>query len=329
MKMFITGITGFVGSSVANYFSNNGYDVTGIGRRKELPMHVLNCKYIQADICKPLDEIDADVVIHAAALASDTAPFKELYNANVEGTKNILNAAKHAKHFVYISSSSVYHFHQHRMKETEAGLDFEKLSNYGKTKFLSEQLIINNTNKNKKTILRPRAIYGKHDQQLLPRLLKLVKGDKLIILQHLSKKISLTHIQNLILAIDLCIKKQSTALEIFNVADKEIYDLRHILTTLLPLVAGRPLKTVIIPAPIFNLFVAINNKIKFNPSFNKFAASSLTNIAVLNIDEMVQKMNYDPLKNFDNSFTEITDWVHKEDGWKNFLKPGKYSKPIQ
>ena len=327
MKMFVTGITGFVGSSVANYFSNKGYDVKGIGRKKQLPSHVLNCEYIQADICKTLDEIDADIVIHAAALASDTAPFKELYKANVEGTQNVLAASKNAKHFVYISSSSVYHFHQHSIRENEAGLHFDKLSNYGKTKFLSEQLIIKDTAKNKKTILRPRAIYGKHDQQLLPRLLKLVKGDKLILPKHLSKKISLTHIQNLIPAIDLCIKKQSAVLEIFNVADKEVYDLHHVLTTLLPLVAGKPLKPVTIPASIFNLLVAINDKIKFNSSFNKFAASSLTHTAVLNIDKITETMNYAPLKNFNNSYKEISDWIHKEDGWKNFFEPGAYLNP--
>ena len=213
------------------------------------------------------------------------------------------------------------------MKENEAGLNFDKLSCYGKTKFLSEQIVIKDPAKNKKTILRPRAIYGKHDQQLLPRLLKLVKGDRLILPQHLSKKISLTHIQNLIAAVDLCIKKQSSALQIFNIADKEVYDLHYILTILLPLVAGKALKPKTIPASVFNLFVAINNKLKFNRSFNKFAASSLINTAVLNIDEIIQKMNYDPLKNFNNSYSEIIDWIHKEEGWKNFFEQHEYLKP--
>ena len=326
--MFITGITGFVGSSVANYFSDLGYDVTGIGRKTSLPAHVSDkCKYIQADIGDTLDDIESDIVIHAAALASDTASFKEVYKPNVEGTQNVLVAAKNVKHFIYISSSSVYHFHQNSMKENEAGLRFNKLSNYGKSKFLSEQLIIKDTNKNKKTILRPRAIYGKYDQQLLPRLLKLVKGNKLLLPQHITKKISLTHIHNLIHAIDLCINKQSESLEIFNVADKEVYNLHQILTTLLPLVTGKPLQTVTIPASLFNLLVAVNNRIKFNRSFNSFAASSLINTAVLNIGEIMEKMNYDPLKNFDNSYTEIADWIHKEEGWKNFFETEVYIKP--
>ncbi|MEO6328561.1 MAG: NAD(P)-dependent oxidoreductase [Ginsengibacter sp.] len=328
MKMFITGITGFVGGAVANYFCNLGYDVSGIGRKPALPSHISKkCNYTQADICKPLDPIEADIIIHAAALASDTASFKEVYKVNVQGTQNVLQAAK-AGHIVYISSSSVYHYLEHSMKETEAGQDYEKLSDYGKSKFLAEQLITKEPGRNKKTILRPRAIYGKYDQVLLPRLLKLVKGNNLLLPQHLSNKISLTHIDNIIHAVELCINNQTGCLEIFNVADKEVYDLHQILTTLLPLVVGKKLKEITIRASMFNLFVAINTKVKFNRSFNRFAASSLINTAVLNIDAITQQMNYDPLKNFNNSYAEIINWIHKEDGWKNFFNPNLYLKSM-
>jgi 2-alkyl-3-oxoalkanoate reductase len=329
MKMFITGITGFVGGSLANYFSTLGYDVSGIGRKPLLPSHVSEkCNYQQADICKSLDPIEADIVIHAAALASDTASFKEVYKVNVEGTQNVLRAAKKAEHFIYISSSSVYHFLNHRMKENEAGANYEKLSGYGKSKFLSEKLVINDQEINKKSILRPRAIYGKYDQVLLPRLLKLVKGDKLLLPQHLSKKISLTHINNVAQAVELCITRQSAILEVFNVADDQVYDLYQILTTLLPLAAGKPLKIINIYEPLFNWFVAINNKIRLNRSINRFAALSLTSVAVLNIEEIIQKTAYNPLRNFDNSVTEIIDWIHKEEGWKYFSKSGIYSKHL-
>ncbi len=316
MKIFVTGITGFVGGSVANYFASLGHEVTGIGRSDKLPSHISNkCGYMEADIRNPLLPIEADIIIHAAGLASDTAPLKELYAVNVQGTKNILDATNKTKHFIYISSSSVYRFNRHPMKETEAGLNLSELSDYGKSKLLAEKLFPVR-NKNKITILRPRAIYGRHDQSLLPRLIKLVKGNKLILPAHLSKNISLTHIDNLILAIELCIKNQTDHYEVFNVADKEVYDLNQILTTLLPLVTGRRLETVKIPAWLFDLFVAINSKLKLKRSFNRFAAASLTSEATMNIDKISDQLNYTPLKNFYNSYPEIGNWVHQEDGWK-------------
>ena len=319
MKIFVTGITGFVGGSVANYFASLGHEVTGIGRSDRLPLHISNkCRYHQADISNPLPDIEADIVIHAAGLASDTASLKELYTVNVQGTQNILDAAKKIRHFIYISSSSVYQFNKSPKVEIEAGSNLDELSNYGKSKLLAEKLLLNR-NKTRITILRPRAIYGKHDQSLLPRLIKLVKGNKLFLPAHLSKNISLTHIDNLTLAIELSIKNQILYYDIFNVADKEVYDLNHILTTLLPLVTGKRLETVTIPAWLFDLFVAVNSKLKLNRSFNRFAASSLTTEATMNIDKISDQLNYIPLKNFYNSYPEIGNWIHQEDGWKTLF----------
>jgi nucleoside-diphosphate-sugar epimerase len=319
--MFVTGITGFVGGAVANHFASLGYEITGIGRSNSLPPHVSKkCNYIQADICQRLPEIEADIVIHASGLASNTASFKELHAINVEGSQNVLAAAKKVNHFIYVSSSSVYNFHEHAMIETEAGLNYETLSDYGKSKFLAEQPILNDSTGNKKTILRPRAIYGRHDLSLLPRLMKLVKGNKLFLPAHLSKKISLTHIDNFIQAIELCMENQTNTREIFNVADNEVYDLHQILTTLLPIVAGRKLQTIIIPAWIFDLFVAGNSRLRLIPSFNQFAADSLTRTAMMNTSKIKYQLHYNPMKNFFDSYLEIGNWIHKEDGWKHFFK---------
>ncbi|MEP6616266.1 MAG: NAD(P)-dependent oxidoreductase [Ginsengibacter sp.] len=328
MKIFVTGITGFVGGAIANHFATLGHEVTGLGRKDSLPPHVSSdCNYIQADISKPLEPIGADIVIHAAGLASDTASFKDLHLINSQGTFNVVSASKEVKHFVHISSSSVYHFKDFPMEEMDAGKCYEKLSEYGKSKFLAEQHI-QAARVNKKTILRPRAIYGIHDQSLLPRLLKLVKWNKLLLPQNLSKKISLTHIDNLIQAVKLCTDTQSKAMKIYNVADAEVYDLHNVLTILLPLAVGKPLQLVRIPAMIFNLFVALNNKLNLDRSFNLFAAASLTSTAVMSIEKIRHQMGYNPARNFSNSYPEIASWIHQEHGWKNIMDQPIYLNQI-
>lgn len=315
MRIYVTGITGFVGGAVANYFGAQGHEVTGMGRRASLPKHICpSCKYVQADITKPLTPITADVVIHAAGLASDTASFKETYDANVRGTQHVFDASKGVKQVVHISSSSVYDFTQRPMSEEEAGLNYKALSDYGKSKLLAEHCIQHGRYDNNITVLRPRAIYGPHDLSLLPRLVKLIKGDKLVLPANLSTSISLTHIDNLVRAIQLSIDKQTNLLEVYNVADEVVYDLRDTLTKLLPLVVGRPLRTATIPKWIFNSFIAVNNHIKLNRTFNRFAAASLTHTAVLNIDKIKSELNYRPLRNFENSYREIGDWVAREGG---------------
>ncbi len=319
MKIFVTGITGFVGGAVANHFAALGHTVCGIGRKAALPYYISNsCSYSTADICSPVKDIDADIIIHAAAVVSDTVTYKHACKVNVEGTTNVLRAAKNSKHFIYISSSSVYDFKNERMNESEAGTEFNHLSVYGKSKWLAEGVINKIDGNFKKTILRPRAIYGKHDHVLLPRLLKMVKGNKIFLPDHLSKQISLTHINNLILAIELCINKQEKASEIFNVADKEVYDLNKVLTTLLSAVTSKQLHTFIIPKLVFERLIAINEKLKLCPDFNRFAASSLTGTGVLDIEKISKTLGYFPIKNFRNSYIEIADWMHNEEGSKFF-----------
>ena len=114
------------------------------------------------------------------------------------------------------------------------------------------------------------------------------------------------------------VKNQTSTREIFNVADNEVYDLHQILTTLLPIVANRKLQTMTIPAWIFDLFVAINSRLKLNPSFNQFAADSLTKTAMINTSKIKHQLKYNPGKNFQNGYPDIGYWIQYEDGWKHF-----------
>src|SRR5690606_15645227 len=109
---------------------------------------------------------DADVCIHTAALPSDTDTYKSLIISNVEGTLNVVDAARKCRSFVYISSSSVYEFGQWPVSEDEASLQ-SSLSDYGETKLLAEEIVdLDIPEHQKRLILRPRAIYGKGEQLL-------------------------------------------------------------------------------------------------------------------------------------------------------------------
>jgi nucleoside-diphosphate-sugar epimerase len=321
VKICVTGITGFVGGAAANYFADRGHSVIGIGRKKRLPQHInQKCEYIKSDITKPLHPFDADVVIHAAGLASDKAGYDSLHLTNVIGTDNVLKALKSASCFIYISSSSVYNFNIPVATEKDAGGNFNSLSAYGKTKFLAEKLVLNSRDVQNKFILRPRAIYGVNDSVLLPRLLRLVKTKVLVLPAHLTKNISLTHIDNLLAAINSCVRMQTPTPLIINVADKEIYNLNHILTILLPAVTNQKLKVLKVPCRLWEVMIYMNELIRFNSSLTRFATSSLTKDAVLNIDTAYSALEYAPVKNFDNSYLEIAKWINNTGGWKTYLR---------
>lgn len=323
MKILITGINGFVGGSIANYFCAKNHHIVGIGRQEGLAEFVNpKCDYLNIDISNPFREIEADIVIHSAAIASDTAKYETLFRCNVEGTKNVLNASRSANLIIHISTSSVYHFNEQALTEPLAGINMSKLSNYGKTKFIAEQLVLENKSIPHKFILRPRAIYGINDRLILPRLLKLVKRNRILFPKHITDKISLTHISNFISAIDLCIQN-SKQTKIYNVSDDCVYDLGDVARNLILAVTRKELDVMMIPPFLWESIITLNQFIPFNKDLSRFGSNQLTKTSLLDISAIKNELGYLPKKTMNDSYCEIAKWVTEIGGWEKYLEQYK------
>ena len=132
MKVLITGITGFVGSHMADYLLKNVPDVKIFGMRRwrsrfENVSHLYqldNVTFLEGDlsdrssISKILYEVKPDVVYHFAAQSFPESSFKTptyTLNTNVIGTTNLLEELRLAQDriklspvIVSVSSSEVY-----------------------------------------------------------------------------------------------------------------------------------------------------------------------------------------------------------------------------
>ncbi len=125
MRILITGICGFVGSTVARELAAAGHQVTGFdnfirpgSETNRAPLEKLGIKVLTADLrnAKEMDALPAaDFVIDAAANASVLAGVdgqtssRELVDHNLTGTINILEYCKaHKAGFILLSTSRVY-----------------------------------------------------------------------------------------------------------------------------------------------------------------------------------------------------------------------------
>lgn len=154
-KSVVTGGLGFIGSHVVEQLINEGHDVIIIDNestgRLENIAHIKTDKIevIKADISVTGDWVaafkNADYVFHLAALA-DIVPSIEnpesYFQANVTGTLNVLQAAKHAniKKLVYAASSSCY-----GIPDTYPTAETEEISPmypYALTKRMGEELVM-------------------------------------------------------------------------------------------------------------------------------------------------------------------------------------------
>ncbi|SDS22797.1 SDR family oxidoreductase [Bradyrhizobium canariense] len=156
MKCVVTGGAGFIGSHLVDRLLDDGHEVVvidnfAIGRRENLAAHLnsTRLKVVQADVTdlatiKPhFDGIDW--VFHLAALA-DIVPSIEspipYHRANVDGTVNVLEAARHAnvQRFVYAASSSCYGIPD--IYPTPETAETRPMYPYALTKYLGEQCVM-------------------------------------------------------------------------------------------------------------------------------------------------------------------------------------------
>jgi dihydroflavonol-4-reductase len=150
MKAFVTGATGFIGGNLARALLDDGHQVRLLVRPASDRRNVagLPAEMVEGDLEDPQKLAEqmagCDAVFHVAAHYSLWAKDRDsIYRANVDGTKNMLAAARLAtvKRFVHTSSVAAIGVPapgECGTEETRTSLE-ELVSDYKKSKFLAEQ----------------------------------------------------------------------------------------------------------------------------------------------------------------------------------------------
>ncbi len=156
MKAVVTGAAGFIGSHLTELLLSNEVQVLGIdnlkgAKEKNLSsfknhplFEFLKLDIRDADLIEPLFQ-GVDFVFHLAALA-DIVPSienpKEYFSVNVQGTLNVLEAAKKAcvKKFLYAASSSCYGIA--KTYPTPESAPIQPEYPYALTKYLGEEIVM-------------------------------------------------------------------------------------------------------------------------------------------------------------------------------------------
>jgi len=153
MRCFVTGATGFLGSHVARQLLKRGADLRLLVRSTsrtdnidDLPADrvVGNLRDVESlkrgmDGCEYLFHVAADYRLWAVN-------GQELYDSNVEGTSNVLQAAResHVRRVVYTSSVATMGFgnNGHMTDESTPVSLAKMIGDYKRSKFMAEQRVI-------------------------------------------------------------------------------------------------------------------------------------------------------------------------------------------
>ncbi len=205
-NVFLTGSSGFVGTSFLNYFERDIVRVSSRGNETNIGV--------------------AEVVIHLAGKAHDlknTSNQDKYYEVNTELTKKVFDAFLESDAKVFITLSSV----KAVADVVEDNLTEENIPNplthYGKSKLLAEQYILSKKIPKAKRvyILRPCMIHGPNNKGNLNLLYKLVSKGFPWPLGDFQNKRSFCSIENLCFIIKELIEREDIPSGIYNVADDE------------------------------------------------------------------------------------------------------------
>ncbi|MFI5187631.1 MAG: NAD-dependent epimerase/dehydratase family protein [Chitinophagales bacterium] len=170
MKIFITGGTGYIGNVLAKKLADSNYMVHALVRNpcEAKNLHHPNIKLFKGDL-NDINSIKVamegcEQVYHVAAFAKLWAkPSDIFYKTNVDGTKNILDAAveKNISKLVYTSSTAVF---GNSIKEPLSENDPRTIgfsNDYDLSKCMAEKLVLEYAAKGLQAlIVNPSRVYG-------------------------------------------------------------------------------------------------------------------------------------------------------------------------
>lgn len=209
MKLAITGGTGFVGRHVISLALARKHEIRALARTPQSPMSGVEWIDGAIDPARNLDRLieGADAVIHIAGAIN--APDRAAFAAcNIDGTDAVLDAAQGAgvTRFIHVSSLAARE---------------PALSDYGWSKAEAERKV--EASRLDWTIIRPPAVYGPGDREMLELFRMAARGFLLLPPEGRVSLIEVSDLGRLFLA---C-ARQTNLRKIYEVDDGTVRGLSH------------------------------------------------------------------------------------------------------
>lgn len=243
----VTGSTGVIGPVLIHHLLNHGYSVRALDlippHGNLLPGEV---SFYTCDLADVLGLREAttgcDIVFHLAARLHVTNPSlgekKEYWKVNVEGTRNLLEAATKARvqRLIFFSTINVYNSNEPRITHDESS-PIRPDSWYAESKAEAENIVINGI---PSVVLRLAAVYGPRMKGNYLRLLQALHQRHFFMIGDGQNRRTLVHLLDLCKAALLVAEHPNAVGRIYNVTDGQVHTLREVVVAMCKALGKKP-----------------------------------------------------------------------------------------
>lgn len=334
MKLIVTGGGGFLGLALCRALVERGHEVSSFSRGTYPALAALGVRQVQGDLADFAGVVDAcagmEAVFHVGAKAGAWGPFREYFDANVRGTRNVIAGCRihGVPNLVHTSTPSVAHAGRVPVQggnETSAPPATRFKASYPATKAIAERIVCEENGDGLRTIaLRPRLIWGPGDNHLLPRMVHRARAGRLRLVGDGSNRIDTTYIDN---AVEAHLKAFETltgklagrcAGKAYFISNGEPKPIAEIINRLLA-AAGAPAVEKFLPFAAAYAIGALLERVyagldlEGEPLMTRFLAEQLATAHWYDIGAARRDIGYVPVVNLDEGMERLAAWCRSRD----------------
>lgn len=328
----VTGATGLLGSHICQKLREKGEPVRALVRKTSDTsfLESISVELAVGDVTDRASLTEAfkgvETVYHAAARVGDWGPWHEFVEITINGTANMLAAAREAgvKRFLHVSSISAYGHPDGAglvLDETAPlGVDLHKWSYYSRAKVEAEKLVWAEQEKGQLpiTVCRPSWLYGERDRASLPRLIRAIQAGKAKLVGNGENRLNLTHAANEAEGCILAATNPDAVGEAYNLSNDGVITQREYFNKIAQAVGAKPVtrtvpyKVVYTVAFLMEFFGHLLRK-KKPPLVTRYAVWLMGRKCFFSCEKARKQLNWQPTIGYEEGIANAVKWCTEND----------------
>ncbi len=333
---FVTGGSGFIGSTLIRKLISNGWSVRALVRSDSSAaiVEAIGAEPVRGHLGNAGSMRSAatgtEYAFHAAAALGEWGSREQFISGNVEGTRNALEACTDAgvRRFVHVGTEAALLAGKPLVNVDEsAPLRPDSKALYPATKAMAEQLVLDANNAELETVVvRPRLVWGPGDASVLPTLIELIDKGRFAWIGGGKHLTSTTHVDNTVEGLVLGAEKGKPG-NVYFVTDGEPVVFREFVTEWVATQGVEPPR-MSLPKPIARALAATSEGIwrtfhlKGTPPMTRLAFWLSALEATIDISKARAELNYEPVRSIDDGMAELRR-LHAKTQPSASLKPSR------